>query len=194
MAKTKTNTNDPVVIKKYANRRLYDTTRSAYITLDDLKTLVHEGTDFVVLDAKTGEDLTHSVLTQIIFEQEAQGQHLLPVDFLRQLIRFYGDSMQNVVPGFLDMSMNSLAQSKERLAKKMGSSTSNPLFGLFEEQVRQNMTLFEKALSSMTPFGAFGASQTEANPEPAAPAEREDGLDELRAQMAAMQDKLDKLS
>jgi len=194
MAKSKTNANDPVVIKKYANRRLYDTTRSAYITLDDLKALVHEGTDFVVQDAKTGEDLTHSVLTQIIFEQEAQGQHLLPVDFLRQLIRFYGDSMQNVVPGFLDMSMNSLAQSKERFAKQMGSTATNPLFGLFEEQVRQNMALFESTLKSMSSFGAFGTSQSEPKPEPAAPAERDDDLDELRAQMAAMQEKLDKLT
>ncbi|MDQ7018455.1 MAG: polyhydroxyalkanoate synthesis repressor PhaR [Robiginitomaculum sp.] len=190
MAKSKTNANDPVVIKKYANRRLYDTTRSAYITLDDLKALVHEGTDFVVQDAKSGEDLTHSVLTQIIFEQEAQGQHLLPVDFLRQLIRFYGDSMQNIVPGFLDMSMNSLAQSKERFAKQMGSTATNPLFGLFEEQVRQNMALFESTLKSMS---SFGTSQPEPKSEPAAPAKRDDDLDELRAQMAAMQEKLDKL-
>lgn len=188
MAKPNATDHEPVIIKKYANRRLYDTKRSVYITLDDLKNMVHEGTDFVVHDAKTGDDLTHSVLTQIIFEQEAQGERLLPVDFLRQLIRFYGDSMQSVVPGFLDLSMNSLTQSKERFAKQMGGATGNPLFGVFEEQVRQNMTLFEKALGSMMPFSAFGASQAD-TPEP----DRQDELDELRAQMAAMQEKLDTL-
>ncbi len=178
-----------MVIKKYANRRLYDTSRSAYITLDDLKTLVHEGTDFVVQDAKTGEDLTHSVLTQIIFEQEAQGQHLLPVDFLRQLIRFYGDSMQSVVPGFLDLSMSSLAKNKTRFDQQMGAASANPLFGMFEDQVRQNMAIFENALETMSPFKAFSAEkQKEETPD------RSDELAELRAQMSAMQEKLNKLS
>ncbi|PHS27048.1 MAG: polyhydroxyalkanoate synthesis repressor PhaR [Robiginitomaculum sp.] len=190
MAKTSKNTSGPVIIKKYANRRLYDTARSAYITLDDLKAMVHEGTDFVVQDAKTGEDLTHCVLTQIIFEQETQGQHLLPIDFLRQLIRFYGDSMQNIVPGFLDMSMNSLAKSKDRFASQMGSSSANPLFGMFEEQVRQNMALFEQTLKSMSSFGTYGSAQRHAKP---ASEGREDDLDDLRAQMATMQDKLDKM-
>ncbi len=193
MVKENKNSDGPVVIKKYANRRLYDTTRSVYITLDDVKALVHSGTDFVVQDAKTGEDLTHSVLTQIIFEQEAQGQHLLPVDFLRQLIQFYGDSMQSLVPGFLDMSMNSLAQGKERFAKQMGSTSGASSFGVFEEQVRQNMKMFETALSAFTPFGGFAATNADAQ-SPPPKAEHNDELEELREQMAAMQEKLNTLS
>ncbi len=192
MVKASRNPDDPVVIKKYANRRLYDTTRSAYITLGDVKGMVHDGTDFIVQDAKTGEDLTHSILTQIIFEQEAQGEHLLPVDFLRQLIRFYGDSMQSVVPGFLNMSMDSLSQGKERFAKQMGKATGNPALGVFEEQVRQNMKMFETALSAFTPYGGFAKTKTETKATSSQP-DRNDELDELRAQMAAMQEKLNSL-
>jgi polyhydroxyalkanoate synthesis repressor PhaR len=192
VTKAKNNPDDPVVIKKYANRRLYDTSRSTYITLGDLKAMVHAGTDFVVLDAKTGEDLTHCVLTQIIFEQEAQGQHLLPVDFLRQLIRFYGDSMQSVVPGFLDLSMKSLSQGKARYTQQMGGTNKgNPLMGLFEEQVRQNMALFETALETLSPFNTF-ASSRQANERPKNTPPK-DELDDLKAQMAAMQEKLDTL-
>ncbi len=195
MRKSSTSTSDAVIIKKYANRRLYDTARSAYITLDDIKTMVHEGTEFVVLDAKSGDDLTHSVLTQIIFEQEAQGQHLLPVDFLRQLINFYGDSMQSVVPGFLDMSMKSLSQGRERFSRQMGGATGNPLLGMFEEQVRQNMALFERALGAMSPFGTYSADPAATQKaKPEEPPVRDHDLDELRSQMAAMQEKLDKLS
>lgn len=204
MAKTGKNEDDQIVIKKYANRRLYDTARSTYVTLDDLSAMVHEGTDFVVQDAKTGEDLTHSVLTQIIFEQEAQGEHLLPVDFLRQLICFYGDNMQSVVPGFLDMSMNSLAQSRERFTAQLGETVGKAPLGIFEEQVSQNMALFENALNAFTPFGSFGTSgqgSSTAEPAPApAPSRPADSakpkaeLDALRAQMAAMQAQLDKLT
>lgn len=203
MGKTGKNEDDKIIIKKYANRRLYDTARSAYVTLDDLSAMVHDGTDFIVQDAKTGEDLTHSVLTQIIFEQEAQGEHLLPVDFLRQLIRFYGDSMQSVVPGFLDMSMNSLAQGRERFAEQMGETFSKAPLGIFEEQVRQNMTLFENALSAFSPFGQF-ATPTQDKADPNAGAESDQApkaqtqpnaeLEELRAQMAAMQAQLNKLT
>jgi polyhydroxyalkanoate synthesis repressor PhaR len=148
----------PITIKKYANRRLYNTDTSSYITLEDLAAIVKKGDDFVVYDAKSGEDITRSVLTQIIFEQEGKnGQSLLPITFLRQLIRFYGDSMQMLVPSYLEFTIgrlvNEQAKFREQFAKNFGSSLTAPVFGSIEEQARKNMALFEQALAMFSPFG-----------------------------------------
>ena len=147
----------PVTIKKYANRRLYNTGTSAYVTLEDLATMVKHGDDFVVFDAKTGDDITRSVLAQIIFEQEAKdGQSLLPITFLRQLIRFYGDSMQMLVPSYLEFSLDKLTKEKSGFAGFYGNGAltdvTRPMFAQIEEQTRQNMTMFRQALSMFTPF------------------------------------------
>jgi polyhydroxyalkanoate synthesis repressor PhaR len=149
--------NEPVVIKKYANRRLYDTETSAYITLEDLCERVKQGRDFVVRDAKTGHDLTRQVLTQIIFEQESKGSQILPTSFLRSVIRFYDDRMQDVLQHYLDASMSSFMSNQDRMRSVMGEFSpfkqfdGNPL----EDLTRQNMALFEKAVSMFNPFGAM---------------------------------------
>ncbi len=147
----------PVTIKKYANRRLYNTGTSAYVTLEDLAQMVKRGDDFVVYDAKNNEDITHSVLTQIIFEQEGKnGQSLLPISFLRQLIRFYGDSMQMLVPSYLEFSLDKLAKEKGGFGAIFGNdavkNTALPVFAQMEERTRQNMAMFRQALSLFTPF------------------------------------------
>src|ERR1019366_4817190 len=147
----------PTTIKKYANRRLYDTGTSTYVTLEDLATMVKRGEDFVVSDAKTGDDITRPVLAQIIFEQEGKdGQSLLPISFLRQLIRFYGDSMQMLVPSYLEFTIGKLvneqAKFREKFAKNFGSPLAAPVFGPLEEQARKNMALFDQALSIFSPF------------------------------------------
>ena len=194
MKHKKASDDGPVVIKKYANRRLYDTGRSLYVTLDDLGERVRAGEAFVVEDAKTGEDITRAVLTQIIVEREAGGQPLLPVDFLRQLIRFYGDGMQSVVPEFLDMSMKALMQGKARYDEQIRSASKAAPVNLFEAQMRHNMALFEKTLAAFSPFAAFAPEGGAKPEEPEADKTvRSEDLDELRAQLAAMQDKLDKL-
>jgi polyhydroxyalkanoate synthesis repressor PhaR len=147
------NTEAPITIKKYANRRLYNTGTSTYVTLEDLATMVKDGDDFVVYDAKTGEDITRSVLAQIIFEQEnKEGQNLLPINFLRQLIRFYGDSMQMLVPRYLEVSLESLTKEQEKFRQQMAQAFGVGSFGPLEEQVRRNMEMFEKAFSMFTPF------------------------------------------
>src|ERR671929_1276190 len=134
----------PVTIKKYANRRLYNTGTSTYVTLEDLATMVKNGEEFAVYDAKTGEDITRSVLTQIIFEQEnKEGQNLLPINFLRQLIRFYGDSMQMLVPRYLEASIDSLTREQEKFRDQMTQAFGVGTFGSMEEQVRRNMEMFE---------------------------------------------------
>lgn len=144
---SKARSDKPTVIKKYANRRLYDTGRSSYVTLDDLCTMVKEGRDFVVYDAKSGEDLTRSVLTQIIVEQEGkEGQNLLPITFLRQLIGFYGDNMQNLVPNYLEQTLQNFAENQEKFRGMFSVSS-------FEEMNRQNMEMFEKAMrAAWSPF------------------------------------------
>ena len=154
---TKTgDTQPPVVVKKYANRRLYNTESSSYITLDNLAEMVRQGRDFVVYDAKTGEDITRGVLTQIIVEQEGKGRALLPTAFLRQLIGFYGDQMQSMVPRFLEQAMGALAQQQEQMRsamqKTMGSIGTIFPFGNMEEVSRQNMAMMERAFSLFTPF------------------------------------------
>jgi len=150
---TQTKSAEPVTIKKYANRRLYNTGTSAYVTLEDLAAMVKTGEDFLVYDAKTGEDITRSVLTQIIFEQEnKEGQNLLPIAFLRQLIRFYGDSMQMLVPRYLEVSIESLTREQEKFREQMAQAFGGSPFGALEEQVRRNMEMFERAFAMFTPF------------------------------------------
>ena len=144
---------DRVVIKKYANRRLYNTATSTYVTLDNLATMVREGVDFVVYDAKTNEDITRSVLAQIIFEEESKGESLLPIQFLRQLIGFYGDSMQAVLPSYLEMSLDSFTRQQEQFRSQMAQTFgAAPGANLFDEQVRQNIAMFERAMKMFTPF------------------------------------------
>ena len=142
----------PVVVKKYANRRLYNTATSSYVTLDDLATMIKEGGDFVVYDAKTGEDITRSVLTQIIVEQEQKGQNLLPISFLRQLIGFYGDSMQFLVPGYLEQAMTAFSGNQEQMRNSLRATFGIFPFGQFEEMGKQNIALFQRALKMLSPY------------------------------------------
>jgi polyhydroxyalkanoate synthesis repressor PhaR len=142
----------PVVVKKYANRRLYNTATSSYVTLDDLARMIKDGGDFVACDAKTGEDITRSVLTQIIVEQEQKGQNLLPISFLRQLISLYGDSMQFLVPGYLEQAMLAFAQNQEQMRRNLQATFGIFPFGQFEEMGKQNMALFERALRMLAPY------------------------------------------
>ncbi len=180
---------EKVVIQKYANRRLYNKATSTYITLDDLAVMVRENVDFVVYDAKTGEDITRKVLTQIIFDEEnsSTGQNLLPIQFLRQLIRFYGDQMQAFLPSYLELSLDGFIRQQERLRSQF--TTLNPAGGMgaFEDQIRQNLTMFDKAMKMFTPF-AHRADEPEAAPATTEPAR--DDLSDLRAQMTAMQEQL----
>ena len=187
---------DPVIIKKYANRRLYNTGTSAYVTLEDLAGMVKKGEDFVVFDAKTGEEITRSVLTQIIFEQEnKEGQNLLPITFLRQLIRFYGDSMGMLVPRYLDISIASLTREQEKFRNQMAQAFGGSPFGALEEQVRRNMEMFERAFAMFTPFARpAGSSTSAAEPEPEKTAPKGGDIDDLKRQLEEMQRKVDKLS
>ena len=192
---------EAVVIKKYANRRLYNTETSTYVTLEDLAAMVRGDRDFVVYDAKTGDDLTHSVLTQIIVEQENRvgGQTLLPVPFLRQLIRFYDDSIGRMVPGYLQFSLENLVKEQEKFRAQFATAFSNPAaaFEAYQEQARKNMAMFEQAFSLWTPFGkrelaAAGAKAEKGAPE--AKLSEPSEISELKAQLANMQQKIDKLS
>jgi polyhydroxyalkanoate synthesis repressor PhaR len=145
----------PVVIKKYANRRLYNTATSAYVTLEHLSQMVKDKVDFVVYDAKTGDEITRSVLTQIIFEEESKGgQTLLPIPFLRQLISFYGDSLQGVVPQYLEMSMSQFARNQEQMRSYMQNAFGFNPFQQFETMGKQNMAMFENAMRMFNPFRA----------------------------------------
>src|SRR5689334_18884673 len=188
----------PVTIKKYANRRLYNTGTSNYVTLEDLATMVKNEEEFAVYDAKSGEDITRSVLTQIIFEQEnKEGQNLLPVNFLRQLIGFYGGSMQKFLPSYLEVSLETFTREQEKFRQQMSQAFGATPFGpMFEDQVRRNMEMFKQAFSMFTPFARRedeGGVAVEG--EKAAPAAAASGtdLDELRRQLADMQKKVDKL-
>ena len=189
---------DMIVIKKYANRRLYNTSASTYVTLDDLAQMVKDGEDFVVKDAKSGEDITRSVLTQIIFEEENKGENLLPINFLRQLIRFYGDSMQAVVPSYLEYSIDSLSREQEKFQKQIADAFGGTTFPGMEDQVRQNMAMFQQTMQMFNPFSGTpetpGTTQ-EALP-PAQPA-NDGGKDELKGlqdQLKAMQAQIDKIA
>jgi polyhydroxyalkanoate synthesis repressor PhaR len=190
---TATKSAEPVTIKKYANRRLYNTGTSTYVTLEDLATMVKAGEDFAVFDAKTGEDITRSVLTQIIFEQENKegAQNLLPINFLRQLIRFYGDSMQMLVPRYLETSIDSLTREQQKFRDQMSQAFGVSSFGPLDEQVRRNMEMFQRAFSMFTPF-ARREDEPAAEEKPAGASSGSD-LDELRRQLSDMQKKVDKL-
>ncbi|MGI9483909.1 MAG: polyhydroxyalkanoate synthesis repressor PhaR [Hyphomicrobiales bacterium] len=194
---TKSNDSDGLItIKKYANRRLYNTDASTYVTLEDLAEMVKDGTDFVVKDAKTGEDITRSVLTQIIFEEESKGQNLLPINFLRQLIRFYGDSMQALVPSYLEFSMESLTREQEKFQNQMADALGATPFKAMEEQTRQNMAMFQKSLQMFNPFAAQGQSEAAAKEtaKPAPASENNDELKALRDQLSAMQAQINALA
>src|SRR3982751_4993717 len=182
----------PVVVKKYANRRLYNTASSSYVTLDDLARMIKEGGDFVVKDAKTGEDLTRSVLTQIIVEQEQKGQNLLPISFLRQLIGFYGDNMQFLVPGYLEQAMLTFARNQEQMRKNLRATFGIFPFGQFEEMGKQNIALFEQALKMLSPYGRDAkepAETPQSTPEGKNAPEAEDPrLRRLEAQIQALRE------
>jgi polyhydroxyalkanoate synthesis repressor PhaR len=195
---------EPTTIKKYANRRLYNTGTSTYVTLDDLAGMVRSGEDFRVVDAKSGDDITRSVLTQIIFEQESKGTNLLPITFLRQLIRFYGDSIQNLIPTYLDFSINSLVKEQEKLRSQMLGAF-GPSFGAttpfgpgaleaINEQVRRNTEMFEKAMRMFLPFGSGKPGETNPSPPTAAGEKTGGDIDTLRRDVEEMQKRLDKLS
>jgi polyhydroxyalkanoate synthesis repressor PhaR len=210
-----TDKKEPVVVKKYANRRLYNTETSTYVTLDDLAAMVRAERDFVVYDAKSGEDLTHSVLTQIIVEQESRAgaQTLLPVPFLRQLIRFYGDAMERMVPSYLQVSLETLTREQERFRKQFANAfTPQGAFEAYQEQARKNLAMFEQAMTMFTPFNPTGKAP--AKPEPAGRQKAAEGgaeqsggaskagterqassdLEELKAQLAQMQAKIEQLA
>jgi polyhydroxyalkanoate synthesis repressor PhaR len=179
---------EPVTIKKYANRRLYNTGTSTYVTLEDLAVMVKDGEDFVVFDAKSGDDITRSVLTQIIFEQENKGQNLLPITFLRQVIRFYGDSMQMLLPRYLEVSIDSFTKEQEKYREQMSKSFGVGGFNLLEDQVRRNMEMFERAFAMFLPF-----AQREGQAPGDVPAGEQD-IDELKRQVAEMNKRLERLS
>ncbi len=193
----------PVIIKKYANRRLYNTDTSTYVTLEDLAEMVRGERDFVVYDAKTGEDLTHSVLTQIIVEQESRGTNLLPIGFLRQLIRFYGDSMQKLVPSYLEFSLDKLVRQQEEYRQRFAHTFGTAAFEAMQEQVRKNFAAFERALGMFTPFPKTSGTPAEENGAAAKPAETtpakpaapsDDEIATLKAELSAMQQRLEQLS
>jgi polyhydroxyalkanoate synthesis repressor PhaR len=192
---TPTKTADPVTIKKYANRRLYNTGTSAYVTLEDLAAMVKSGEDFVVYDAKTGEDITRGVLTQIIFEQEnKEGQNLLPIAFLRQLIRFYGDSMQMLVPRYLEVSIESLTREQEKFRQQISQAFGVGPFSSLEEQVRRNMDMFERAFAMFAPFARRESQSANAASEAEKPATKSGEIDDLKRQLEDMQKRVNRLT
>ena len=193
---------DSVVIKKYANRRLYNTGTSTYVTLEDLAEMVKKGEEFTVQDAKSGDDITHPVLTQIIFELENKdGQNMLPIPFLRQLISFYGDHMQMIVPSFLEQSLTAFAKEQERFRDQLKAAfgkapmdvmkVAAPMKAL-EEQTRRNMELFQNAMRMFTPFPG-GMQGTAEEPAKKEPSQKSDDFQELKEQLAAMQRKIDSM-
>jgi len=201
LVQKKSDTDAPIVIKKYANRRLYNTATSSYVTLDHLSQMVKDGDEFTVFDAKTNDDITRSVLTQIIFEEEAKGQNLLPISFLRQLISYYGDSLQSIVPDYLDMSMRSFTSNQDKMRDAIPENVrDNPMFQQFEEMGRQNMAMFTQAMKIFTPpaFGSGTATQEEKQssdaPAQEATSETTEMMKELKDQLAQMQQRIDKLS
>lgn len=197
---------DDIVIKKYANRRLYNTSTSTYVTLEDLAEMVKKGEDFTVQDAKTGEDITHPVLTQIIFELENKdGANMLPIPFLRQLISFYGDQMQMVVPSFLEQSLKAFSGEQERMREQLTAAFGKSPIGIIgiepmkamEDTVRRNTEMFQNAMKMFIPFGlpaANGAPETAEPPQTASVEPARDDLSDLKEQIAAMQRKLETIS
>jgi polyhydroxyalkanoate synthesis repressor PhaR len=201
VTEAKSDSPEAVIIKKYANRRLYNTRTSSYVTLDHLCEMVKAGTEFEVKDARTGEDITRSVLTQIIFEEEAKGQNLLPIRFLRQLIGFYGDSLQAFVPGYLDMSMENFtrqqAETRQRIAQALGGGGQ-----AIEAMTRQNLAFFEKTMRMFSPFGGVGGTTREPETPPrtagngtAEPkAASADDVSELKSEIETMRKQLAELA
>ena len=201
MSTAKKGHEEPTVIKKYANRRLYDTGRSSYVTLDDLCEMIKEGIDFVVYDAKTGEDLTRSVLTQIIVEQETKGDSLLPVSFLKQLIGFYGDNLQSLVPNYLEQTFAAFTKNQEQFREQFGKSlggmgmggmggmggmmnpmnSMNPMAAM-EEMTKKNMEMFQNTMKAFTPGSVPKSGDARGK------------VDELKRNIAAMQKEIDRLS
>ena len=181
-------TDTPTMIKKYANRRLYHTGTSTYVTLEDLAQMVKDGEEFVVQDAKSGEDITRAVLGQIIFEHEGRGQHLLPIAFLRQLIRFYGDSMQAVLPTYLETSLAAFSRDREKLREQIAKALQGDPFGAMEDQARRNMELFTEAMRVWMPFTAGNPNGTRKAPA------REEEIDALRRQLKEMQKTIDTIA
>jgi polyhydroxyalkanoate synthesis repressor PhaR len=181
---TMTKSGEPTVIKKYANRRLYHTGTSTYVTLEDLAVMVKKGEDFTVSDAKTGEDITRSVLTQIIFELESkEGQQtMLPVNFLRQLIGFYGHQMEGLVPSYLEHSMKHFTGEQQKFREQMSKAMSGNVIGAMQDQAKANMELFQNAFRLFNPY-----AQTKPNPK-----DSED-VEALKKDLKSMQDRLDKL-
>ncbi len=192
-ASSTTTETPPVVIKKYANRRLYNTSTSSYVTLDDLSHMVKGRTDFVVYDAKTGEDITRAVLTQIIVEEEQKvGQNLLPISFLRQLIGLYGDSMQWLVPRYLDHAMSSFASNQEQMRKSLQDAFGGLFpFGSLEQMGKQNLALFEQTMKMFSPFPVPGATKPAEKAKPGE-GESEASLGELRERINSLQQQVDK--
>jgi len=201
----KANASDVTVIKKYANRRLYNTSSSSYVTLDDLSSMVKAGEEFVVRDAKSGDDITRSVLTQIIFEEEAKGHNMLPINFLRQLIGFYGNSMQAVVPSYLDHAMGIFSQGQEGLHQQVsGAFGGTDVLKMGEELAKQNMAMFQQAMGTMEMFNPIVAQAAATRETPAPQSQKAeaasksdesgDDLDALKDQLSAMQRQLDALA
>jgi polyhydroxyalkanoate synthesis repressor PhaR len=189
-----TKPNEPVIIKKYANRRLYNTGTSTYVTLEDLALMVKKGDDFTVYDAKSGEDITRGVLAQIIFEQEnKEGQNLLPIAFLRQLIRFYGDSMQMLVPRFLEASIDSFSKEQGKMREQMTQAFGGVGFGPMEEQVRRNMEMFQRTFAMFAPFARRDTGATTDEPSADRTPSASGEIDELKRQMEEMQKRINRL-
>lgn len=187
MSETKTTENAPITIKKYANRRLYNTATSSYVTLDHLSQMVKDGADFVVYDAKSGEDITRSVLTQIIVEEESKGgQNLLPISFLRQLIGFYGDSLGGLVPRYLEYSMQAFSRNEQQMRDTMRNALEGmfPSFGPFEEMGKKNMAFMESAMKMFTPSFFQQAAEDGAEPK----------IEDLQASVSALQKQIDQIS
>ena len=199
-----------IIIKKYANRRLYNTGSSSYVTLEHLSEMVKQGVDFVVYDARTNEDITRQVLTQIIFEAENSGQNLLPIQFLRQLIKLYGHQIQALVPGYLEMSLDAFAKQQDSMREQVGATLGGGFvkppypggdgYRLFEEQVRQNMALFDRAMKMFTPFAYGRGDETASPPAPTSPepavsdGSAAESLTELKSRMDEMQRQIERLA
>ena len=194
MAEASSDDKAPVTIKKYANRRLYNTATSSYVTLDHLCQMVKDGVDFAVFDAKTGDDITRSVLTQIIVEEEAKGQNLLPISFLRQLISFYGDNMQQMLlPRYLDFSMKSFTENQEKMRSYMEDTFGSVFpFGQFEEMSKQNLAMFERAMQFFSPTAEPKPDSGERTEKPSGETSARE-IEALQDQIDAMQQQLKKL-
>jgi len=184
----------PIVIKKYANRRLYNTATSSYVTLDHLSQMVKDNVEFAVYDAKSGEDITRSVLTQIIVEEESKGQNLLPLNFLRQLISFYGDNLQFLVPRYLEHTMEYFASNQEQMRNYMRDTFGGMFpFGRFDEIGKQNLAFFERAMKMFAPYQS-GAAGEQPNSGEAPASGGADSLSELKAQIDALQKRIETMS